>query len=108
MAKYTLIESRDPWDSADSQNFLNLALSLKKNGDTVTLFLVQNAVLAARKSAKSAQLTAIASEGVEILADTFSLRERGVEEGRLASGIKPAEIGVVVDHMVEGRKTIFH
>ncbi len=42
----------------------------------MTLFLVQNGVLSARESAQSAALSAVAGNGVAVLADEFSLRER--------------------------------
>ena len=108
MAKYLLIESRDPWDSADCGTWQELASNLAKEGHTVTFFLLQNGVLPARKSAGSAALSALASAGVEVLADDFSLRERGIAADRLAPGIKPAPIDVVIDHMVEGRKVVWH
>jgi hypothetical protein len=50
----------------------------------------------------------LAKEGVEVLADDFSLRERGIVAGRLASGVKSAPIDVVVDQLADGRKTIWH
>lgn len=108
MAKYTLIESRDPWDSSDTASWHELASNLAREGNTVTLFLVQNGVLPARRSAKSDSLTALAGAGVEVLADEFSLRERGIERDRLAPGIKPAPLDVVIDHMCDGRKVVWH
>lgn len=108
MAKYLLIESRDPWESSDTGNWQELASSLAREGHTVTFFLLQNGVLPARKSAGSAGLSALASAGVEVLADDFSLRERGIAHDRLAPGIKPAAIDIVIDHMVEGRKVVWH
>jgi len=108
MANYLLIESRDPWESSDTSSWLELAASLAREGNTVSFFLVQNGVLPARRSAKSAGLTALAKAGVEVLADEFSLRERGIDAGRLADGIKVAAIDVVVDQLAAGRKVIWH
>ena len=50
----------------------------------MTLFLVQNGVLGARESPRSERLAELAALGVEILADEFSLRERGIRVERLA------------------------
>jgi intracellular sulfur oxidation DsrE/DsrF family protein len=108
MANYLLIESRDPWESSDTSTWQELATGLLKEGNTVTFFLVQNGVLPARRSSKSAALTALARTGVEVLADEFSLRERGIDAGRLADGVKPASIDVVVEHLATGRKVIWH
>jgi predicted peroxiredoxin len=108
MAKYLLIESRDPFETADVGYYYELATGLAKEGHEVTLFLVQNGVLPARKSSKSEMLEAVAGAGVEVLADEFALRERGITEGRLASGVKAAPLDVVVDQLADGRKAMWH
>ena len=107
MAKYLLIESRDPFET-DVSAYLDLAANLKKEGNEVTLFLVQNGVLPARKSARSETLSKLAQAGVEVLADDFSLRERGIAAARLAPGVKAAPIETVVDQLAEGRKALWH
>ena len=108
MGQYLLIESRDPFDSGDSQHFYDLAAGLAKAGHAVTLFLVQNGVLPARQSGKSDALAALAGDGVEVLADEFSLQERGISSNRLATGVKPAPLDVVVDQLADGRKALWH
>jgi len=108
MARYLLIESRDPFDSNDAEWFYGLAAGLRKEGNEVTLFLVQNGVLPARRSSRSAALTGLSKAGVQVLADDFSLRERGIGSGALCEGVSPAPIDVVVDQLEEGRKAIWH
>jgi hypothetical protein len=46
--------------------------------------------------------------GVKVLADDFSLAERGIDTSRLATGIEPARIDVAVDHLAAGHKTLWH
>lgn len=108
MAKYLLIESRDPFQSNDVVRHYELATGLKRAGNEVTLFLVDNGVLPTRRSARSGLLTELAKAGVEVLADEHSLRERGIGKGVLAEGVTPAPIDVVVDRLEEGRKAIWH
>src|SRR5687767_14981209 len=108
MARYTLIASRDAFESTDASRWLDLAGELTAQGNEVTLFLIQNGVLAARRSAKSDALAALAGRGVRVLADSFSLRERGIAADRLAKGITPAEIDTLVDDLAAGAKVIFH
>src|SRR5438105_9674925 len=108
MADYLLIESRDPFDSNDVEFCCDLAERLASQGEKVTLFLVENGVLPARTSPKSDRLQALAKAGVEVLADAFSLRERGNPADRLAAGIKSAPLDVVIDRMADGSKTIWH
>ena len=91
MAKYTLIASRDLFESKEAAHYFDLAGDLKKQGNEVTLFLVQNGVLAARKSTVSSTVTGLANQGVTVLVDNFSLRERGISEDRLADKVQHAK-----------------
>ena len=106
MAHYLLIESRDPFEANDVAYYYDLTKGLRDAGNEVTLLLVQNAVLAVRPSAHSAALSALAEQGVQVLADEFSLRERGI--AKLPSGIAASPIEVVVDHLEAGHKTLWH
>ena len=108
MAQYTFIASRDPFESRDCEHTMSLAGELRRSGNDVTIFLVQNGVFGARKSVASQGWSKLAREGVRILADTFSLKERGIDRGRLESGIEPAELDLIVDHLAEGRRVIWH
>jgi predicted peroxiredoxin len=108
MAKYLLIESRDPLENNIVARQYDLAANLVKEGNEVTLFLVQNGVFPARPGRCSALLGDAAKAGVQVLADDFSLRERGIAAGRLAQGVNAAPLSVVIDQLAEGRKAIWH
>ena len=108
MAKYLLIESRDPFDSNDVTSYYDLAADLVKEGNEVTLFLVQNGVLPARPGSRSDGLSKMAQAGVEVLADEFSLRERGIASSGLTDGVTAAPLGVVIDQLADGRKAMWH
>jgi predicted peroxiredoxin len=108
MAKYLLLESRDPFENNIVARQYDLAANLVKEGNQVTLFLVQNGVLPARPGSCSSLLTNTARAGVEVLADDFSLRERGIAATQLAEGVKAAPLSVVIDQLAEGRKAIWH
>jgi len=43
---------------------------------------------------------------VKVLADDFSLQERGIS--KLADGVLASPIDVVVDHLEAGHKTLWH
>lgn len=107
MSDYILIQSRDPNESRTVERFYGLAQNLAGNGSKVTLFLLQDGVFAARESALSAALSETAKAGVEILADDFSLRERGIDNKKIISGVASAALDIVVDHMAAGRKPIW-
>lgn len=108
MAKYLFIESRDPFDSADSEYFFQLVEGISKRGNEVTLFLVQNGVFPLRSGSKHSNLMAKLLENkVKILADDFSLRERAIKKS--LDGVEVADVGRVVDLLVErGTKAIWH
>jgi len=108
MAKYLLIESRDPFDSNDVSSWWNLAEGLQADGNEVTLFLVQNGVLPARPGKHSPPLTELARAGVRVLADDFSLRERGIDADRLVDGVRSAPLDTVVDLLADGCKALWH
>jgi sulfur relay (sulfurtransferase) complex TusBCD TusD component (DsrE family) len=106
MAKYLLIESRDPFESNDVGYYYELARGLVETGNEVTLFLVQNAVLAARAAAQAPAFAALLGSGVTVLADEFALKQRGIT--RLRDGVATAPIETVVDHLEAGHKTLWH
>jgi sulfur relay (sulfurtransferase) complex TusBCD TusD component (DsrE family) len=108
MGSYLLIETRDPFDSNDVQNAYDLARGLAANND-VTVFLAQNGVLPARQaSAAASQISDLASS-TTVLADDFSLRERGIGGDELVQGVTPSPIDTVIDLLAEnGRKVIWH
>jgi len=107
MSRYVFIESRDPFESRDTEFIEQTAINVKERGHDVTVFLVQNGVLAARKSAR--RLGRLAEAGVTLLADDFSLCERGIQAGELAPGIQESGIGALVEAIVqENTKAIWH
>jgi hypothetical protein len=108
-SRYVFIETRDPFDSTDTGFVADTAASLRERGRPVTVFLVQNGVLATRAGARGSHVRRLAEAGVEVLADDFSLRERGIEAGELSAGVRPAPIDALVDLMIRpGTKTVWH
>lgn len=108
MAKYLVIESRDPFDSSDSSYFSELVQGIANRGNETTLFLVQNGVLPARKGSKHSDAIArLVQNKVQVLADGFSLKERAIT--KLAEGVQVADIERLVDILLEpGTKAIWH
>jgi sulfur transfer complex TusBCD TusB component (DsrH family) len=108
MAKYLLIESRDPFDSSDSEYFAELVQGIAKRGNEATLFLVQNGVLPARKGSKyNSVISDLIKNKVKVVADRFSLKERGIRQ--LAEGVDTADADRLVDLLLEpGTKAIWH
>jgi len=109
MSRYLFIESRDPFESRDVQFVVETATALKRSGNDVTVFLVQNGVLAARLGVRTSHLPMLAEEGIRLLADDFSLGERGLRASDLTSGVKESGIDTLVDMLAqEGTRVIWH
>jgi len=108
MARYLIFGSCDPLEANDTARCYDVAASLAKEGHSVTFFLVQNGVFPARRNARSRALAALTGANVTVLADEFSLRERGITTDRMAAGVKAAPLDVVIDHLAEGAKTFWH
>ena len=69
---------------------------------------MQNGVLAARSGAQAKALAALAAEGVPVLADAFSLAERGIDPSRLVARHFFHALDIVIDRMSEGWKVLWH
>ena len=108
MANYLLIESRDPFESKGFAQRSELASLFVADGSGVTIFLVENGVLAARASAKLRELDKLAKCGVEILADEFALKERGIAVGDIASAVKPSKVDALIARLGAGTKAIWN
>ena len=108
-SQYVLIESRDPFDSADTAFVVDAATGLRHRGSPVTVFLVQNGVLTTRAGARGSQIPRLTQAGVTVLADDFSLRERGIEPGEMNPGVREAPIETLVDLLTRaGTKAVWH
>jgi predicted peroxiredoxin len=108
MGRYVMIESRDGFDDNSSQRYRALASGRAREGNEVTLFLVENGVLAAREKARPTGLAEAQSAGVAIRADEFALRERAISSDRLAPGITAAPLGELVEALASGSRTMWH
>jgi sulfur relay (sulfurtransferase) complex TusBCD TusD component (DsrE family) len=107
MTRYVFIQSRDPFEAREPQFLEETAISVKERGHEVTVFLVQNGVLAARQS--TGRLERLTQAGVTLLADDLSLRERGITNEELTPSVQESGIGALVDAIVqENTKAIWH
>jgi sulfur transfer complex TusBCD TusB component (DsrH family) len=110
MSRYLLIESRDPFENRESENFLDLVGKLAESGDQVILFLIQNGVLALRKgSLFTGKIKDLLKENVQIHADRFSVDERAIQERERMEQVTCSNLDEILDIMLEpGMKTIWH
>ena len=88
MSEYHFIASKDPVNSKDTPALFAQASDLARGGAKVAVYLVQNGVLGARALPDPAIRLAHES-GVRILADEFSLRERGIAADEVQDFVEP-------------------
>ena len=108
MAKYLLIESRDPFETGDVHHFYDFAAELARAANQVTVYLTGSGVDAARAGEHTFWFATLAQVGVEVLADDRSLKARGIAADHLSPGVTPTAPGLVADRLAEGRRTIRH
>ena len=109
LSNYVFIESRDPFDSTDTNSVSETAVALRKKGHNVTVFLVENGVLGARKQAARSKVPDIVESGVTVLADNFSLQKRGISMEECAPGLQAGSMAYLIDLIVkENTKAVWH
>ena len=108
MTHYLILESRDPYDSADWANMQEIVVELKKNGNDVTLFLLQNGVLPIRKGTSfEKHFDNLKSLEIKIFADFFALQERGIKE--IAKSVEKSNLDRLIQLCLRpNTKTIWH
>ena len=96
MSHYLFIESQDPLEDRGAEAYLDTALELSRQNQTVTVFLVENGANAARKGARVPAREALQAAGAAIRVDEFALRERGIGADRLAGGVATGTVEDIV------------
>lgn len=105
---YVLIETRDPFESAEVDSVFELAGRLGAHAD-VSVYLAENGVLPLRAASSAAPAITALAQRVTVLADDFSLRQRAIEEGDLVAGVAPASIDRLVELITTtGCKAMWH
>jgi predicted peroxiredoxin len=101
MRELLIVETRDAAEQRGPERMAELAAGMVKSGVPATIFLTENGAFAARRLPMRHLASAIA-EGVEVAVDRFALHERAIGEDELTSGIVPADIEMIVDHLAAG------
>ena len=106
MGHYIIIETRDPSESQDTQSMVETAKGLSAHGHRVTMFLIQNGVMPARRGSTFQHgLTTLQHANVKILADRHSLQERAITE--VGDDIERTDMDHLVDLLMEPHTKAF-
>ena len=109
MSRYVLVETKGPADGGEYA--FELGRQLRKAQHDVTIYLLQNGVFTARRTyqAGAALVEEAGRNGVKLLVDAISLRQRGVVADRVAHGVSEAEMKDVVELLIDhSDKAIWH
>ena len=109
MAKYLLVETKSPLDGGKWA--FEMGTQLRDLQHDVTIYLLQDAVFAARRSFAAGEdlLREADRRGLKVLADAVSLRQRGVVGDRVAKTVAVSGMDQLVDLLMErSDKAIWH
>ena len=109
MARYLLVESKSPLEGGEYA--FELGKQLRELKHEVVLYLLQDAVFAARKRFEAGEklLAEAKTQNLTLLADEISLRQRGITKERLAEAVRVSNTGELVDLLMEkSDKAIWH
>lgn len=94
--RVVLLSARDPLRAADTAYPARVAAELAADGHEVTLVLLEDAVVLARRGHAGAEdLEGAIGNGVVVLAESEALARRAVE--RVGAGVEPTDLAAVVD-----------
>lgn len=108
MSEYVIVESGDLAERGAPNHGIDTASNLAANGHDVTVFLVQNGVLLVRRGAQCSEPAGAQESGVRLLADDFSLRERGIGVDQLIPEVSPSPLETLVDRLAAGSKILWY
>lgn len=101
MARYLIVDSRDLTEYTGARFIQKAAGQLQSAGNEVTLFLIENGVIAARKGSDlGAEIAALARGGVRVVVDDVSCSARSITQ--FADGVASSNIDHLADLIVEG------
>lgn len=99
-ARVAVLTARDTLQAADVAHPVRLARQLAAAGNEVMLVLLEDAVTVTRDGHAWADAVVAAQQaGVQVVAEEEALARRAVH--RLVAGVKPIDLGEVVDALFE-------
>lgn len=106
MEQCLIVESRDPVEHRDFDRITELALGMRQQGVSTSLFLIDNAVFGARAGVAPG-LASLVEQRIAVSADRLAMAERGIGEDAILPGIRATDIGTVVDSLLAGAAVLW-
>ncbi len=109
MSQYLFIESQDPLEDRGADAYLETALELCRQKETVTVFFVENGANATRKGAQVALRDDLLAAGAVLKVDSLALQERGIHANGLPAGLEIGSVEDIVDLLADpDTKAVWH
>lgn len=108
MADYLFLQSQEPFTDARAAYQYQLAIDLANAGEKVSVLLIQNGVVPARKNTHSDAFKKLTESNVQVLADNFSLKQRQINDSQLHEKITTADISTAITALADGHKVIWN
>ncbi len=108
MIPYLFIAASDPFECRSAEHFLREAQIISQSGGKVTVMLVQNAALIARRGIYTELVQDLIKHRVELLVDEFAIKTRGIAPADMIEGIKSSSIDTITERMASGHKVLWH
>ena len=108
MEHFFFIQSREPLTDNRATADYELINNLAAAGNQVTVMLVQNGVIPARRGSIIKSFDKLCDGKAWILADPFSLAQRQIANDELKAGIESSALDRAVKAMLAGHKVIWH
>jgi predicted peroxiredoxin len=104
MPRAQLFVHATPRDASQLEYSFDQVVRLAREGRDVTLFLVEDGVLDARRGPTARPLARALAAGVEVLVDRASLRARGLRGARLLEGTRTAGLDALANRIAAGER----
>jgi sulfur relay (sulfurtransferase) DsrF/TusC family protein len=99
MTSHVFIASRGPWDCDEQRTIFEVSISLANAGAVVTIYLTDNAVLAAQAQTAKRWLKPLTDARIELLVDPTSMSQRGLRVEDLAPRVDMLPLNELVELM---------
>ncbi|MCX9084189.1 MAG: DsrE family protein [Candidatus Methanoperedens sp.] len=106
MTDILLVLSKDPYTTETPDLVLDIGLNAREKGNSVSLYLIEDGVTAARKSEFGNKLTAAQQKGIKIYADDKAVLSRSLT-GKLIGGVEVKEIGTLLDFIMQKDRAVW-
>ncbi len=106
MAKIVFMLTKTPYGKSETREALNLAIESLKNGDTISIYLISDAVLCAKQGLLGEigdGMKEAVNLGAKVRASRAELLSRGISESGIISGVDLPQdlIALLVEDVME-------